>query len=920
MESQKKLYLLDAYALIYRAYYALNRNPRINSKGLNTSAILGFANTLHELLTKSDPDYIAVVFDPPGPTFRTDIFPEYKANREKTPEDITNAIPYIKRLIEAFGVQQIVVDNFEADDVIGTLAKQAEAMGLDSIMFTPDKDFGQLVSPHIFMMKPAKRGQDAELMGVDEVCEKFGVERPEQVIDFLGLSGDSVDNIPGIEGVGPVTARKLIKQFGSVENMVANAHEIKNARLKEKVETHKAQALLSKTLATIHTKAPINLEPDKLKKRDIKIEEMRTLLDELEFRTFAKRLFADMNTATEAPLDLFSSVEAAPEAPAPTAFATLESTAHQYILADTPEQQTACLQALIAADAFAIDTETTGLDPFTDTLAGISFTTQTHSGYYIPLPEDRIEAESILKPFQGVLSDEQKLKIGQNIKFDMLFLRRYNMMLKGPYFDTMIAHYLLQPEQRHKLDLLAEQYLQYQCISYESLVGKNPKKIRELNPQTVADYAIEDTDICWQLKAVFEPMLRQQNLWTLFEEVEMPLIAVLADMEYQGVNLDTQALQGIATQLQTDLNALETEIYQLAGETFNIASPRQLGDILFGKLKLSDKAKKTKSGQYSTSEDILTKLKSKHPIVGFVLEYRSLSKLLSTYVLALPKLLSPFDNKLHTTYNQAATATGRLSSNQPNLQNIPIRTERGKEIRQAFVPSQPEHVLLAADYSQIELRIMASLSGDEVMQTDFREGLDIHTATAARVYGKTLAEVDKELRRHAKTVNFGIIYGISAFGLSERLGISRKQASEIIKSYFEKYKGVAAYMESSIEKAKEKGYVETLMGRRRYLRDINSRNTIVRKFAERNAINAPIQGSSADMIKKAMIQIHQAMLEHQMQAKMILQVHDELVFDVPKEEVPLLQQIVETEMIKALPLQVPIVVDMNTGNNWLKAH
>lgn len=925
MDSKRKtLYLLDAYALIYRAYYALNRNPRINSKGLNTSAILGFANTLQELLSKAEPEYIAVVFDPAGHSFRTEIFPDYKANREKTPEDISLAIPHIKRLIEAFGVAQITVDNYEADDVIGTLAKQAEQAGLNSIMLTPDKDYGQLVSPHIFIMKPANKGKEAELMGVKEVCDRFGVEKPEQVIDFLGLSGDAVDNIPGIAGVGPVTARKLIKQFGSIEAMVANSQDIKNPKLRARVEAAKGDALLSKKLATIHTKAPIHLSLETVAKKAIDEKIMRQLLEELEFKTFASRLFAQPAKAANN-IDLFSTLETKNTTTIEnnTVFTTLKDSSHQYILVDNTEKQTACLLALEKSAAFAIDTETTGLDPYTEHLVGISFTTQAHSGYYIPLSSNFESAKACLQIFAKVLSNPHKLKIGQNIKFDMLFLKRYGIELAGPFFDTMIAHYLLQPEQRHKLDLLAEQYLTYKCIAIEELIGakgKGQKNMREIALPLIADYAIEDTDICWQLKAVFEPMLKEQSLWQLFTEVEMPLITVLADMEYQGVSIDTDSLAHIGSQLQHDLTAIETNIYNLAGESFNIASPRQLGDILFDKLKLSDKAKKTKSGQYSTSEDILNKLSNKHPIVPLVLEYRSLSKLLSTYVTALPKMLSPFDHKLHTTYNQAATATGRLSSNKPNLQNIPIRSERGKEIRQAFVAAKEGHILLAADYSQIELRIMASMSGDQAMQADFKANLDIHTATAARVYNKVIEQVDKELRRHAKTVNFGIIYGISAFGLSERLSISRKQAADIIKSYFEKYRGIEKFMEQAIETAKTQGYVETLMGRRRYLRDINSHNAIVRKFAERNAINAPIQGSSADMIKKAMINIHKSLKINNMQSKMILQVHDELVFDVPIQEQEQLRTIVEQHMIEALPLQVPIVVDINTGSNWLEAH
>jgi DNA polymerase-1 len=925
MPEQKRLFLLDAYALIYRAYYALNRNPRINSKGLNTSAIVGFANTFYEVLQNEHPDYIAVVFDPKGLTFRSEIFPEYKANREKTPEDITLSLPYIKKLIAGFGVEMIEVENFEADDVIGTLAKKAEKEGLKIFMMTPDKDYGQLVSENIFMMKPARMGKTAEILGPQEICTSFGIERPEQVIDFLGMSGDAVDNIPGIMGVGPVTARKLIAQFGNIENMVEHIDEIKNPKLQEKVKKAVDDALLSKKLATIELNVPVELDLKKLEITPLKREELKQLFNELEFRTFAKRVFNAEN-ASQAGIqtDLFNqgTESQAIEEEAPNIH-TIEDTPHQYDLIDTAEKRKQLIKTLASCMAFSFDTETTGLNPLEHELVGMSFSYQPHSGVYIPLPEDRKEAEKIVLEFKDVLESRTIGKIGQNMKFDISFLQYYGVDVQGPFFDTMIAHYLLQPDMRHNMNLLAETYLSYKPVSIETLIGKkgrHQKTMRQADPQLLVEYAAEDADITLQLKIHFEPLLAEHGLLGLFTKVEMPLIPVLAKMEANGVKLDVKALNEFSLELAHDIQALEKTIHEYAGEEFNIASPKQLGDILFGKMQITDKPKKTKTGQYSTGEDVLVKLEKKHPIVRTILDYRSLTKLKSTYVDALPELVSPKDGRIHTSYNQSVAATGRLSSTNPNLQNIPIRTEKGREIRKAFVPGDEHHVLLAADYSQIELRIIASMSGDEAMIQDFNEGIDIHTATASRVYDLPLEEVTNDIRRNAKTVNFGIIYGISAFGLSERLGIPRKEAAEIIKSYFEKYKGIKAYMEQSIEKAKEKGYVETLMGRRRYLRDINSRNAIVRGFAERNAINAPIQGSSADMIKVAMIRIYKSMLRENMQSKMILQVHDELVFDAKKEELEQLKEIVEKEMREALVLKVPVITEMNTGQNWLDAH
>lgn len=923
MSAAKKLYLLDAYALIYRAYYALNRNPRINSKGLNTSAILGFANTLFEVLENEKPDYLAVVFDPKGKTFRSDMFPEYKANREKTPEDISLAVPYIKSLIDGFGIERIEVENFEADDVIGTLAKKAEKEGLTTIMMTPDKDYGQLVSENIFMMKPARMGKPAEMLGPKEICANFGVERPEQVIDFLGMSGDAVDNIPGIMGVGPVTARKLIAQFGSIENMVENVEEIKNPKLKEKVKVSLDNAILSKKLATIELNVPVEFNIEKLELEKPNREVLTKLFNELEFRNFAKRVFANANVeAAGVQTDLFNTM-VEPEMVEETIFKTLENTDHKYELADTEEKRQELIKTLLTCMAFSFDTETTGLNPINDELVGMSFSYKPSTAIYVPLPVNREEAQKVVLEFKEVFEKNDIGKIGQNIKFDIAFLSGYGVQVEGPFFDTMVAHYLLEPDMRHNMDVLAETYLGYQPMSIEKLIGKkgkNQKSMRDVDLGIITEYAAEDADITLQLKIHFEPLLAEKNLLDLFSKVEMPLIRILEEMEGHGVNLDVAALKTFSLELAGSIQELEKQIHDQAGETFNIASPKQLGDILFGKMKISDKPKKTKSGQFSTGEEILVKLESKHPIIRQILDYRSLTKLKSTYVDSLPELVNPRDNRIHTSYNQTVAATGRLSSTNPNLQNIPIRTEKGREIRKAFVPSDEKHVLFAADYSQVELRIIASMSGDKAMIHDFNEGIDIHTATASRVYDIPLEMVDSDMRRNAKTVNFGIIYGISAFGLSERLGISRKESAEIIKNYFDKYSGIKTYMDNCIEQARENGYVETLMGRKRYLRDINSRNAIVRGFAERNAINAPIQGSSADMIKVAMIEVAKEMKLQKLQSKMILQVHDELVFDALSTEVEQLKIIVEEKMRLAMELKVPVIVEMNTGLNWLDAH
>ena len=928
MPEQKKLFLLDAYALIYRAYYALNRNPRINSKGLNTSAILGFANTLWEVLSNENPDYIGVVFDPKGGSFRNEFYPAYKANREKTPEDISLSIPYIKQLIKAFNIPVVLVENYEADDVIGTLAKKAEKENLLTFMMTPDKDFGQLVSENIKMYKPARMGNKAEILGIDEVCEKFGVERPEQVIDFLGLSGDVSDNIPGIAGVGPVTAKKLIAQFGSVEEMLKHIDEIKNPKLRDKVKAAKEDALMSKKLATIDINAPVTFDLKNFERKEPNAKALKEITTELEFRTFASRVLKQMDSLSEKGLntesgqaDLFGS--AGIEIPVESEYKTLETQTHNYELVDTFEKRKKLIKTLSSSMAFCFDTETTGLNPNTDELVGLSFSYGHHSGFYVCLPENFAEAEAVMQEFKAVFENESIGKIGQNLKFDISFLKWYGIEVKGRLFDTMIAHYLLQPDMRHGMDVLAENYLNYKPMPIENLIGKkgkNQKNMRDIPVDLLTEYACEDADITLQLKAIFEPKLHEAGLLDLFNEIEIPLISVLASMEGEGVNLDSKALNDFSLELGKEIVRLNEQIQEMAGVQFNVSSPKQLGEILFGHMKIVEKAKKTKSGQYSTGEDILRKLENKHPIIRAILDYRSLTKLKSTYVDALPLLVNPRTRRIHTSYNQTVAATGRLSSTNPNLQNIPIRTEKGREIRKAFVPRNANYILLAADYSQIELRIIASLSGDKAMIQAFKDGIDIHTATASKVYNVPIEEVDKDMRRNAKGVNFGIIYGISAFGLAENIGISRKEAAEIIATYFESYPAIKNYMEQTKIFAREKGYVETIKGRRRYLKDINSSNAIVRGFAERNAINAPIQGSSADMIKVAMINVQKRMLEKNMQSKMILQVHDELVFDAHLDEVEELKILVEKEMREAISLNVPIVVDMNTGKNWLEAH
>ena len=922
MPEKKKLFLLDAMALIYRAYYALNKNPRINSKGLNTSAILGFANTMFDVIKNEKPTHIGVAFDTRAPTFRHIEFAEYKANREAMPEDISMSIPYIKQLIKAFNIPILFADGFEADDVIGTLAKKAEENGFETFMMTPDKDFGQLVSENTFMYKPPRMGNKAQILGVEEICMKYNLKRPEQLIDILGLWGDTSDNIPGVPGVGQKTAMKLVGEFDSIENLLKNTNKLKG-KLKENVENFSKQALFSKELATIILDVPVDFDEEHLKISEPDIETLKTLLEELEFRAFAKRVFTQISLkksgetkSEEIQGDLFGG----------DVFQSsnqIKDTKHNYYLINKKNDREKLIKNLLQQKNICFDTETTGVDANNTELVGMSFSYKTGEAYYVPMPENYDDALSIVSEFKTVFENPEIEKTGQNLKFDISVLKWYDTEVKGKLFDTMLAHYLIEPEMRHNMDYLSETYLNYKPVSIETLIGKKGKNqgsMRNVNIDILSDYACEDADITLQLRNILLPKLKETDTENLFNNIEIPLIPVLASMEAEGVKLNTEALKDFSIQLADEISNIKKQIFEKSGIEFNIASPKQLGEVLFDKLVVTDKPKRTKTKQYSTGEDVLRKLINKHPIIQNILDFRSLTKLKSTYVDALPNLINQRDGRIHTSYNQAVTVTGRLSSNNPNLQNIPIRTEKGREIRKAFVPRNDDYTLLAADYSQIELRIIAEMSKDEGMMNAFLNNVDIHSTTASKIYNVPVEEVTKDMRRNAKTVNFGIVYGISAFGLSERLNIPRKEAQEIIDQYFDKYPGVKKYMNSTIQFARDNGFVETIMNRRRYLRDINSNNGTVRSFAERNAINAPIQGSSADMIKIAMISIFDEFEKRNLKSKMILQVHDELIFDTHKDEIEIVNSIVEEKMKTAFKMNVPVVVDINTGNNWLEAH
>ncbi|MGJ1322126.1 DNA polymerase I [Sphingobacterium faecium] len=927
----KKLFLLDGMALIYRAYFALSKTPRITSNGLNTGAIMGFTNTLLEILKNQKPSHLAVVFDTEAPTARHIEFEAYKAHREKMPEDLSASIPYIFKLITGFNIPIITKDGYEADDIIGTLAKKAEKNGFTVYCMTPDKDFGQLVSENIFIYKPARMGNGAEIQGVKEILEKWEVSDVNQVIDILGLWGDAVDNIPGIPGIGEKTAKKLIQEFGSIENIIANADKLKGKQ-RENVENYAEQGLISKKLATILLDVPVELEEEKLLIEEPNKDILEPLFIELEFRTLGKRVFGEMANSTESSktttgqMDLFSlpqDVQMIEEENYAGPVNNLENTPHEYILVNTKEKQEALAAQLSTRTSFCFDTESTGLDANLADIVGLSFSFEKGKAYYIPTPADRQQAQEVINIFKPILENDQIEKIGQNIKYDILLLARYQVAVKGPIFDTMLAHYLIDPDTRHGMDVLAENYLNYKPLSITELIGSKGKKqgnMRDVELDLIKEYASEDADITLQLKEIFKPLLEETNTLSLANEVEFPLVYVLAEIERNGVRIDIDALQQFSKNLETDIRLLEQTIYEKAGVNFNIASPKQLGEVLFDKLKLDPKAKKTKTGQYKTGEDVLLALAYKSDIVQDILSFRQLQKLKSTYVDALPELINPDTGLIHTSYNQAVAATGRLSSTNPNLQNIPIRTERGREVRKAFIPRHENNVILSADYSQIELRLIAELSKDPNMMEAFTSGHDIHRATAARVYGLELEEVTSDQRRNAKAVNFGIIYGQSAFGLSQSLAIPRKEAAEIIDQYFIQYAGIKKYMSEVLEFAKENGYVETILKRRRYLRDINSANMTVRGFAERNAINAPIQGSAADLIKIAMLGIQKEIEEQGLLGKMIMQVHDELVFDVPENEVSIFKEIIQTKMTGAIKTEIPLVVEIGQGKNWLEAH
>ncbi|MET3875241.1 DNA polymerase I [Chitinophaga sp. OAE865] len=938
---EKKLFLLDAMALIYRAYYALIRNPRITSAGRNTNAQFGFTTTLLDLINKEKPTHIAVAFDTHAPTERHTTYTDYKANREDAPEDLLDALPDIKRIIEGFNIPVVELDGYEADDVIGTLAWQAADAGYTVYMVTPDKDYGQLVRDNVFIYKPPYMGNKEEIMGPKEVCEKWQIQDVHQVIDILGLMGDAVDNIPGIAGIGEKTAMKLLAQYHTLENVLDNADTI-GGKMGEKIKAGRENALLSKELATIITNVPVTFHEEDFCIKDCDKGKLTDIFMELEFKTLGKRILGEGfagSASVEAKArvvqtDLFGTTVITEEVTVTTeetvetgnilqADKNIHNTPHEYEVIDTPEKRTALLQQLLQQSEISFDTETTGTDANEAEIVGMSFSFKRGSAYYIPMPADNTAARAIIHEFTPLFQHPSIVLIGQNIKYDMLILKWYGMEITTSLFDTMLAHYLIEPEGRRSMDALSAQYLQYEPVSIESLIGKKGKgqgNMRDVEIEKIKEYAAEDADITLQLKEKFAPMLPEKAVDKVFYDIENPLVKVLADMEYEGIALDTQALADYSRELEKEIKRAEESVYEQAGVRFKLASPKQLGEVLFEKLQLDPKAKKTRTGQYATGEDVLQKLSNKHKIVEDILIFRELSKLKSTYVDSLPLLLNKRTNRIHTSYNQAVAVTGRLSSNNPNLQNIPIRTDRGREIRKAFIPRNEEYVLLSADYSQIELRIIAAISEDKEMMAAFQQGIDIHAATAAKVYNVALEDVTPDMRRNSKSVNFGIIYGVSAFGLSENLGIPRSEAKMLIDNYFAQYPSIKKYMDDQIKFASEKGYVQTLLGRKRWLKDINSSNAVVRGFAERNAINMPIQGTAADMIKLAMIAIHKAFKERNLKSRMLLQVHDELVFDAHRSELDIIKPLILDLMRNALPLAVPVEAEMGTGNNWLEAH
>ena len=939
-QTEKKLFLLDALALIYRAYFAFSNNPRINSKGFNTSAIFGFTNTLLEILNKEKPSHIAVVFDVEGPTQRHIEFESYKANREEMPEDLRKSIPIIVELIKGFNIEVYGITGFEADDVIGTLAIKAEKAGFTTYMMTPDKDYGQLVDTNTFIYKPARLGNGAEILGTEEICKKWEIKSVSQLIDILGLMGDKADNIPGIPGVGEKTAIQLIKDFGSIENILQNTHQLKG-KLKEKVEINKEMAIQSKRLATIILDCPIELEEEKLAIKKLNKPALLEIFKELEFRGFAQKLLNEdigfnETKSVEKPkpqtaqTDLFNSpdlfsqdAENNPPKEMAANFKTINELNHIYELIDSTEKIINLIALLKQHHEFCFDTETTSLNTLNAELVGFSFSVKEHEAYYVPINESKALALEQINLFKPLFEDETKTLIGQNIKYDYQVLKNYGIDIKNKLFDTMVAHFLIMPDMRHNMDLLAQTYLNYSPVSISTLIGKKGSdqlSMRSVDINLIKDYAAEDADITLQLKNNFVPKLIEHELEKLFNEVELPLIKVLANIEREGINIDVPALKEFSLQLQNDIAIVEAEIQSFAGTKFNVSSPKQVGEILFEYLKIIDKPKKTKTGQYATGEDVLSKLESLHPIVAKILDYRELVKLKNTYVDTLPELVNKTTGRIHTSFNQVVAVTGRLSSDNPNLQNIPIRTEKGRQIRKAFIPRDENHILLSADYSQIELRIVASISGDTNMCEAFRLKKDIHTATAAKVFGVNEDEVTKEMRYKSKSVNFGIIYGQGAFGLASNLNIPRKEAQDLINNYFKEYGAIKNYMDDTIEFARENGFVKTLLGRKRWLSDINSNNATVRNYAERNAINAPIQGSAADMIKMAMINIYNELKNNNFKTKMLLQVHDELVFDVYKPELEMVKPIIEKLMREALPLNVPVEVGIGVGLNWLEAH